>query len=170
MLIDVRFRRKVTQPFVHASRAQVNIIATRCSSLSSAAFFSPGTGPTRKVSRRPRRPPRPNATKDSTDQRSHRWAATPDATGLKGKKARSILRISRGYPPKCLERLSGKSLRGLWRAGFRYYNSARTGLLCPVSAVRMAIGRVVRDFPDSLSRETVWKVLTGTKPGLTGRH
>ena len=30
MLTDGRFRRKVTQPFVHASRAQVNIIATRC--------------------------------------------------------------------------------------------------------------------------------------------
>ena len=45
-----------------------------------------------------------------------------------------------------------KVAQGPLESGFRYYNSARTGLLCPVSAVRMAIGRVVREFPDSLSR------------------
>jgi hypothetical protein len=44
-----------------------------------------------------------------------------------------------------------KIAQGPLESGFRYYNSAITGLLCPVSAVRMAIGRVVREFPASLS-------------------
>src|SRR5918998_6670314 len=50
-----------------------------------------------------------------------------------------------------------KVAQGPLESGFRYYNGARTGLLCPVSAVRMAIGRVVRGFPDSLSTRFVNK-------------
>jgi hypothetical protein len=37
MRADRRFRRKVTQPFVHASRTQVNIIATRCEKVAEGA-------------------------------------------------------------------------------------------------------------------------------------
>src|SRR5918997_1703267 len=60
-------------------------------------------------------------------------------------------------PRKPLPETVWKVAQGPLESGFRYYNSTRTGLLCPVSAVRMAIGRVVRGFPDSLSTRFVNK-------------
>src|SRR3712207_4771880 len=60
--------------------------------------------------------------------------------------------VASKLPRTSLPETVWKVAQGPLESGFRYYNGARTGLLCPVSAVRMAIGRVVREFPDSLSK------------------